>query len=46
MPILQQIGLDSGQPQVMDIHKVIVPAKKAAAPKQRKKASAPVRRRR
>ena len=46
MPILQQIGLDGGQPQVMDIHKVIVPAKKAAVPKQRKKASAPVRRRR
>ena len=29
MPILQEIGLDSGQPTVMDIHEVIVPAPKS-----------------
>jgi hypothetical protein len=44
MPILQEIGLDSGQPTVMDIHKVIVPAPKVAAGKKRAKA-APARRR-
>jgi hypothetical protein len=33
MPILQQIGLDAGQPAVMPMHKVIVPAAKSAAPK-------------
>jgi hypothetical protein len=26
MPILQQIGLDAGQPQVMPMHNVIKPA--------------------
>jgi hypothetical protein len=40
MPILAQIGIDPGQPQVMDVHKVIVPAPKAAGAKKRKKASA------
>lgn len=40
MPILAQIGLDSGQPQVMEIHKVIVPARKAAVARKRKKAPA------
>src|SRR5215470_2042361 len=39
MPILAQIGLDAGQPQVMEIHRVIVPAKKAAVAKKGKKAS-------
>ena len=33
MPILQQLGLDAGQPSVMPMHKVIVPAKKAAKKK-------------
>lgn len=46
MPILQQIGLDAGQPQVMDVHKVIVPASKAAVAKKRKKAPAATRRKR
>ena len=46
MPILKQLGLDSTQPQVMDIHKVIVPAPKAAAAKKRKKAPAAKRRKR
>ena len=44
MPILQQIGLDAGQPTVMEMHKVIVPAPKVAAAKKRAKA-APARRR-
>ena len=40
MPILQQLGIDTGQPNVMPMHKVIVPAAKAAAPKKQAKASA------
>jgi hypothetical protein len=37
-PILQQLGIDSGQPSVMPVHKVIVPAaKQAKAPARRKK---------
>ena len=40
MPILAQIGLDAGPPQVMDIHKVIVPAPKAAVAKKGKKVPA------
>ena len=40
MPILQQIGLDAGQPTVMPMHKVIVPAAKVASPRKRTKASA------
>jgi hypothetical protein len=43
MPILAQIGLDPGPPSVMEMHKVIVPAPKAAAAKKRAKA-APARR--
>jgi hypothetical protein len=39
MPILAQIGVDGGQPQVMDVHKVIVPKPKAAAAKKQKKTS-------
>ena len=47
MPVLQQLGIDAGQPNVMEMHKVIVPAPKAAAPKKRaKKAAAPKGRRR
>jgi len=46
MPILQQIGLDGGEPQVMDVHKVIVPAPKVAVAKKRKKAPAARRRKR
>jgi len=30
MPILQQLGIDSGQPSVMPVHKVIVPAAKVS----------------
>ena len=40
MPILQQLGIDTGQPTVMPVHKVIVPAAKVPSPKKRAKASA------
>lgn len=40
MPILQQLALDPGQPTVMPVHKVIVPAAKAAAPRKQAKAAA------
>ena len=39
MPILQQLGIDSGQPSVMPVHKVIVPKPKVAAPAKQTKAS-------
>jgi hypothetical protein len=42
MPILQQLGIDPGTPDVMPVHKVIVPAAKIASPK--KKAKEPTRR--
>jgi hypothetical protein len=29
MPILQQLGIDPGEPMVMPVHKVIVPKAKA-----------------
>lgn len=44
MPILQQLGIDVGQPQVMPVHKVIQPAAKAAAPVKRAKVAAARRR--
>ena len=40
MPILQQIGLDPGQPTVMPMHKVILAPAKAASPRKQAKASA------
>ena len=41
MPILQELGIDTGQPQVMPINKVIVPPVKAAASRKgAKRASA------
>jgi hypothetical protein len=40
MPILQQLGIDSGQPTVMPVHKVIVPTAKVKSPKKQAKASA------
>ena len=39
MPILQQLGIDPGQPSVMEMHKVIVPPSKAASSRKRAKAS-------
>jgi hypothetical protein len=44
MPILQQLEVDPGQPSVMPMHKVIVPAAKAAAPKKRAKTASARRR--
>jgi hypothetical protein len=38
LPILQQLGIDPGQPAVADIHKVIRPP--AKRPKKKKRASA------
>jgi hypothetical protein len=32
MPILQQLGIDPGQPTMMPVHKVIVPTAKAMSP--------------
>ena len=47
MPILQNLGIDSGQPNVMEMHKAIVPAPKAATVKKRvTKSAAPRQRRR
>jgi len=47
MPVLQRLGIDTGQPNVMEVHKVIVPAPKVASPKKRaKKAAVPKGRRR
>jgi hypothetical protein len=40
MTILQQLGLDPGQPSVMPVHKVIVPPAKAASTSKQAKASA------
>ena len=40
IPILQQLGIDPGQPAVMQMHKVIVPAAKVTSPKKQAKASA------
>jgi len=40
MPILQQLGIDSGQPAVMPVHKVIVPAAKVASRRKLAKALA------
>lgn len=39
MPILQELGIDPGQPTVKPMHKVIVPAAKVASPGKRTKAS-------
>jgi hypothetical protein len=43
MPILQQLGVDPGQPSVMPVHKVIVPPAKNASRRKQAKA-APARR--
>jgi len=46
MPILQNLGIDSGQPSVMEMHKVIVPAPKAASLKKPVKKAAGAQQRR
>lgn len=43
MPILQQLGIDPGQPNVMNVHKVIVPTKAAVSKTSRR--AAPKRKR-
>jgi len=40
MPIMQELGIDPGQPQVMPINRVIVPPAKAAAKKGTARATA------
>jgi hypothetical protein len=42
VPILHQLGVDPGQPSVMEVHNVIVPP--AARPRPAAKKSAPARR--
>jgi len=37
MPIVQQLGIDVGQPTVMPVHKVMVPTAKVASPRKRAK---------
>lgn len=46
MPILQQVGVDPGQPSVMEIHNVIIPPAKARPAKKRAKAKPAAPRRR
>lgn len=40
MPIMQQLGIEGGEPTVMPVHKVILPAKKTAPAKKKAKAAA------
>jgi hypothetical protein len=46
MPILQQIGLDPGQPSIMPMHKVIVPAARASSRRKPTKVTTARRRKR
>jgi hypothetical protein len=39
MPILQQLGIDPGQPTIMPVHKVIVPTAKVTSPSKQAKTS-------
>jgi hypothetical protein len=39
MPILQQLGIDPGQPTIMPVHKVIVPTAKVISPSKQAKTS-------
>ena len=45
MPILQALGIDPGQPAVMPMHKVIMPAARRASPGRKRAKAAPARRR-
>src|SRR4030095_688907 len=40
MPILHQLGIDPGQPEVMPVHRVILPAPKVTSPGKQAKTSA------
>src|SRR5688572_17200662 len=46
MPILQQIGVDPGQPSIMPVHKVILPAARVASTRKRAKVTSARRRKR
>src|SRR5216117_273176 len=46
MPVIQHLGIDPGQPSVMPVHKVIIPAKVASHRKRAKVASARGKKRR
>jgi hypothetical protein len=46
MPILQQLGVDPGQSSIMPMHRVILPAAKAAPAATRAKVAAARRRKR
>jgi hypothetical protein len=46
MPILERIGVDPGQPSIMPMHKVIVPAARGASPRKRTKVASARRRKR
>ena len=46
MPILQQLGVDPGEPNIMPVHKVILPKAKAAAPRKRAKVKSARRKKR
>ncbi len=45
-PILQQLGIDDGQPSVMPMHKVILPGARVASPGKRAKVTSARRRKR
>jgi hypothetical protein len=46
MPILQALGIDAGQPSVMEIHKVVKPPVARKSKKKKRAAARPVKRRR
>jgi hypothetical protein len=46
MPILQQLGIDPGQPSVMPMHKVITPKAQVASPRKRAKVASARRKKR
>ena len=46
MPIMQKLGVDPGQPAVMPMHKVIVPAARKAKTAKKRANAAPARRKR
>lgn len=45
-PILQQLGIDPGQPSIMPMHKVILPAARAGSPRKRARVASARRRKR
>ncbi len=45
MPILQQLGIDTGTPQIVQVHNVITRPKPKAAPAAKKRSAKPAARR-